>query len=62
MSRLFRALWLLFYYGFARRLPAGWATQTGPEPWQSLTNRIRCLAARRLFRSFEEPAQVERGA
>lgn len=62
MSRLSRLFWLVFYYGFARRLPAGWAAQTGPEPWQSLTNRARCLAARRLFRRFEGPTQVERGA
>jgi maltose O-acetyltransferase len=43
--------------------PAGLlAMQYGREPWDSVSNRFRVLAARRLFRKLALPVESERGA
>jgi maltose O-acetyltransferase len=51
-----RKFWLVFYYGFARWLPAS------SMPFGVLSNRIRTFAARRIFLKCGDKAVVKRGA
>jgi maltose O-acetyltransferase len=62
VGRASRFFWLTYYYLFARHLPASYIAQWGKEPWHSITNTLRLIAARRLFCRLELPAIIEKNA
>lgn len=55
---IWRALWLVLYYGFAKQLPVSYRFQ----PFGMISKRVRETVCRNIFKHMGKHVNIERGA